>query len=271
VGDRPQQFDEVFRRAATIGEHLSVSLMASLLDQRGTPEATLGTLDLVTALVDRMSDTTLSQFLVKALGSDGATSPRFSEVMTTLLPESGRRRRVVVAAQGVAFEAGGVLEKWDELEQNLDDYLDSRFVPEQYARELHSAKSRAAGGPLHTPDPPERVAGWLRSIDGDAVEALDVQMLLDLAIVETEPSRALAVVELLRGHVTEAAGAANWPVAARLAEAIRLVARTRPTRPAGRWRPTRSCGSRRPRSSTTRWRTSPAPPRGTPRPPGGCW
>ncbi|MCX6544406.1 MAG: HEAT repeat domain-containing protein [Acidobacteria bacterium] len=219
----PAQFDDVFRRAAAIGEHLSAGTMAGLLDQRGSAEATVGTLDIVTALVERMSDTTVSQFVAKAIEPSAAASPRLSEVITTLLPDAVRRRRVLVAAQGVGFEAG-VLEKWAELERDLNAYSDSKFVPEQYARKLQSVNTRADSVVQRTPDPPARIAAWLNSIEDDTVNQLDVQFLLDLARVETQPVRTGAVLEILRDHVVEAADAGNWTDAARVAEAIKQVA-----------------------------------------------
>ena len=219
----PEQFDDVFRRAAAVGAHLSVGIMAGLLEQRGSAEATIGTLDVVTALVERMSDTTLSQFLVKALGSEGAAPLRINEVITTLVPDAARRRRILMASQGVAFE-GGVLEKWEELERNLEAHSDRQFVPERYAHELQSANTGANTAVRHVLDPPERIATWLQSIEGETVDKLDVQMLLDLARVETESVRAGAVLEILHGHVVEAADAGNWTDAARIAEAIRQVA-----------------------------------------------
>ena len=219
----PAQFDDVFRRAAAVGEHLAVGVMAGLLDQRGSADATVGTVDVVTALVERMSDATLSQFLVKALGPAAAASPRLSEVITTLLPDPARRRRILATAQGVAFEEG-VLEKWAELERNLNAHSDRQFVPEQYSRELQSANTRADDVAGHVSDPPERIAKWLHTIEDEAITELDIWLLLDLARVETNPVRTGAVLEVLRGHVVEAADAGNWTDAARVAEAIRLVA-----------------------------------------------
>jgi hypothetical protein len=52
---------------------------------------------------------------------------------------------------------------------------------------------------------------------------MDVQLLLDLARIETDPVRAGTVLEILHRHVVEAANAGNWSDAARVAEAIRLV------------------------------------------------
>jgi hypothetical protein len=144
--------------------------------------------------------------------------------MTTLAPEAGRRRRIVVAAQGVAFESGGVLEQWAELERNLDEYLDARFVSDQYARELHAAQSRELTTPQREADPPDRLAAWRESIDDPAVEALDLQLLLDLARLEEEPTRVLAIMELLRSQIADAAAADRFDEAAAVCEAIRVAA-----------------------------------------------
>jgi HEAT repeat protein len=171
-----------------------------------------------------MSDTTVSQFVAKALGPSGAASPRLSEVIATLLPDARRRRRVLLAAQGVGFEAG-VLEKWAELVRDLNAYSDNKFVPEQYARTLQTVNTRAGEFVRRMPDPPARIAAWLNSIADDTVNQLDVQLLLDLARVETQPVRTGAVLEILGGHVVEAADVGNWSDAARVAEAIRKVER----------------------------------------------
>jgi len=219
----PTQFNEVFGRAAEIGEHLTVGIMGGLLDRRASAEATVGTLDVVRALVERMSDATLSKFLVKALGLSGAASPRLSEIITTLLPDSTRRHRVLVTAQGVGFEEG-VLEKWAELERNLNAHSDGQFVPDQYGRTLQSVNTWADNVVGRMSDPPGRIATWLHSIDGETINELDVQLLLDLARTETEPVRAGDVMDILRGYVVEAANAGDWADAAHVAEAIRHVA-----------------------------------------------
>jgi len=216
---QPEQFDDVFRRAAAVGEYLTAGMMAGLLERRGSPEAMVGTLDVVSALIERMPDATVSQFLAKEMGPAGASPPRLTDVLRTLVPDAKRRRNIVLEAQSVAFEEN-VLEKWTELERNLDAYTDRQFVSEQYVEELHSAKGRAAAV-RRTPDPPERIKAWVGSIDDEAVYDLDLQLLADLAHLDTDQARTRAILEILHAHVLEAAAAGDWTGAARTAEIIR--------------------------------------------------
>ena len=215
---QPEQFDDVFRRAAAVGEYLTAGVMAGLLERRGSPEAMVGTLDVVTALVERMPDATVSQFLAREMSPAGAAPPGLTDVFRALVPDARRRRNIVLEAQGVAFE-DNVLEEWAELEGNPDAYSDRQFVSDQYVEELHAAKGRSDAA-RRTPDPPERIDAWLRSIDDEAVHDLDLQLLADLAHLETDQARSRAVFEILHAHVVEAAGAGDWVGAARTAEAI---------------------------------------------------
>ena len=215
---QPEQFDDVFRRAAAVGEYLTAGIMAGLLERRGSPEAMVGTLDVVTALVERMPDATVSQFLAKELSPAGAAPAGLTEVFRTLVPDPQRRRNIVFEAQSVAFE-DNVLEKWAELERHLDAYSDPQFASDQYIEELHAVKGRS-DGPRRTPAPSERIDAWLRSIDDEAVRDLDLQLLVDLAHLETDQARSRTVFEILHAHVLEAAAGGDWVGAARTVEAI---------------------------------------------------
>jgi hypothetical protein len=219
---QPEQFDHVFRRAAAVGEYLTAGIMAGLLESRGSPEAMVGKLDVAAALIERMPDATVSQFLAKEMGPAGAEPSRLTDVFKALVPDATRRRNIVLEAQNVAFEEN-VLEKWSELERNLDAYSDRQFVPDQYVDELHATKDRADVA-RRTPDPPERVEAWVRSIDDEAVYDLDLQLLADLAHLETDPARTRAIFEILHAHVLEAADAGDWVGAVRITEEIRAAA-----------------------------------------------
>jgi hypothetical protein len=219
---QPEQFDDVFRRAAAVGEYLSAGIMAGLLERRGTPDAMVGTLDVVGALIERMPDATVSQFLAREMALAGAAPSRLTDVFTSLVPDASRRRNIVLEAQNVAFEEN-VLEQWAELERNLEAYADRQFVSNQYADELHAAKDRA-DLVRRTPDPPERIEAWLRSIDDEAVYDLDLRLLADLVHLDADQARTRAVLEILYAHVLEAADAGDWAGAARTAEAIKSAA-----------------------------------------------
>lgn len=220
---QPDQFDDVFRRAAAVGEFVSEGLMAGLLERRGTPEATFGNLDVVRALVERMPDATVSKFLSKVMGDAGAVSSRVTDMFRSLVPNPDRRRLIVSEAQDVQFE-GNVAEQWAELARDIEAYSDRRFISDEYGNELHSVRDRADTQTLSSDDPPERVVGWVRSISDEAVRELDLQLLADLAHGETEAPRLKKVLDILHDHVTEASAEDDWTAAARTVEAIRGVA-----------------------------------------------
>jgi len=225
---QPERFDEVFERAATLAAHVNERVMAGLLARRGTAEAMLGALDVVGAFLDRIPNDAAARFLAGAIVEARGATVELTETLTRLLPDAGRRREVTQAAQqsvaqDVTFE-GGILERWAEIEQQLESYSDRQFVPDPYARELHSARSRAATAFRTFDDPDERISAWVSSIDDTAVRSLDLSLLGDLSRVETDPLRWRDVLAILRGHVFDAAETGDWDGSAAAAEAIARVA-----------------------------------------------
>jgi hypothetical protein len=219
---QPEQFDDVFRRAAAVGEHLTESLMAGLLERRGTPDATVGTLDVVRALVERMPDATVSRFLSKAMDEAGTASAALAEMFRSLVPNADRRRLIVADAQDVSLGAG-VVEQWAELARDLEAHVDHRFISDQYGSELHDVQDRGAEAALATEDPPERLSAWLGSIGADAERELDLRLLEDLTRVETDPGRLRKVVDILQASVQEAAETDDWEAAARTLAALQSI------------------------------------------------
>jgi hypothetical protein len=216
---QPDQFDDVFRRAAAVGEFLTEGLMAGLLERRGTPEATVGTLDVVRALIERMPDTAVTRFLAKAMGEAGTASAQLTEMFRSLVPNTNRRRLIVSEAQDVSLRAD-IVEQWTELERHLEDHVDHRFISDQYGEELHEVQGRGSADPLATIDPPERLASWLSTISDEAVRELDLLLLGDLARTEHDAGRFRKVLDVLHAHVLEAAGSGDWDGVARTLDAI---------------------------------------------------
>jgi len=216
---QPEQFNDVFRRAAAVGEFLTEGLMAGLLERRGSPDATVGTLDVVRALVERMPDATVSTFLSKAMGEAGTAPSRLAEMFRSLVPSPDRRRLIVSEARDVTL-GGNVVEQWAELERDLEAHVDRRFISDQYGDELHEVRDRGAGAVLEGDDPPERLTAWVASISDEAVKELDLRLLGDLVRRENDAARLRKVLDILHAHVLEAAGAGEWGGVARTLDAI---------------------------------------------------
>ena len=219
---QPEQFDDIFRRAAAVGEFLTEGLMVGLLERCGTPEATVGTLDVVRALVDRMPDATVSKFLSKVMGEAGAAPARLAELFRSLVPNPNRRRLIANEAQDVTL-AGDVVAQWAELERNLESHLDRRFISDQYGNELHAVQDRSDSDALAADDPPERLAAWVGSITDHAVRELDLRLLGDLVRSEHEAGRLRKILDILQTYVLEAADAGDWEGVARTLDAIQAV------------------------------------------------
>ncbi len=216
---QPDQFDDVFRRAAAVGEHLSAGVLSGLLDYRGTAEAMVGQVDVVSALVERMSDTTVSALLSRIMGEPDAASAGVADLFTRLVSDAERRRVIVRGVHDVAL-AGNVAGQWAELERNLEAYADPRFVSDEYLNELHSVQVRADRLGKDAAAPPELLAEWVRSIDDGQILELDSQLIADLVRLETDYGRSRKLLETLQADALDAAAKGDWPGVARAVELL---------------------------------------------------
>jgi len=86
-------------------------------------------------------------------------------------------------------QSEGFVDMWKNAADMLTSYSDEQFVSESYARELSDARTQALEVERVSDDPPERIGSWVRSIDAAAVRSLDMQLLVDLLTIETDPER----------------------------------------------------------------------------------
>ncbi len=220
---REVHLSQAFARAATLAEQLSEEVMAGLLARRGTPEARVGTVDVVATFVDCLSDETLAHFFGRAVAANAQASPRLAELFATLIPDQERAKRVLLMAQAhvggaITIEAG-FLDAWSRIESSLESLSNRDYVADAYAQELHGARqgSLAAFVPE---DPPERVNAWLATIDEAALADLDLQLLIDLNAGDLDPFRWRELLEVLSDYALEAAEAGRWHAAATVLEAM---------------------------------------------------
>ena len=216
---QPDQFDDVFRRAAAVGEHLSAGVLSGLLDCRGTADAMVGQVDVVSALVERMSDAIVSALLSRIMGEPEAASVGVADLFQRLVSDGERRRVIVRGAHEVAL-VDNVAGQWAELERNLEAYADPRFVSDDYLNELHSVQVRADRLGKDTAAPPELLAEWARSIDDGEILERDSQMMADLVRLETEYGRSRTLLEILQTDALDAAAKDDWPGVARAVELL---------------------------------------------------
>ncbi len=225
LGTGPDKLDAMFRQMGHAAGRLSAEAMFSLLSKRDTPEAMAGTIDVVTATAERMTDASIAQFVAGSVVAEHGATDRLAEAFQALVPERDRQRQLLglAEAEAAASELGedqGFPELWDRVEGMLTSYSDANFVSTDYGRELANARSRAVMVEATSDDPPERITAWLSSVGDGALRGLDHQLLADLLLIETEPLRWRDMAQTVAAHADDLVRVGYFDQAWVLAEAI---------------------------------------------------
>ncbi|HEY7791309.1 MAG TPA: HEAT repeat domain-containing protein [Vicinamibacterales bacterium] len=112
----------------------------------------------------------------------------------------------------------------EDVAELLSAYTDSRFVGQEYERELARAPRQAEELDRIQDDAPEQIAAWLATIGPRALASLDVQLLLDLLQVEQQLARWEALLDPALGRAADLAAAGEVDAAGRLVSAVAAAA-----------------------------------------------
>jgi hypothetical protein len=225
---QPEALEGVLKTMADAAGRLSADAMVSLLAQRMTAEARTGSLDVVTAVVDRISDPAIAGFVADNVIEQRGPTERLAQAFEALVPEIDRQRQLLaLAEQQVALSPLGreetFEELWERVEKMLTSYSDEKYVSEDYARELSGSRGRAVDVERTSDDPPDRIAAWLATVADAALRDLDLRLLLDLLEVESQPARWRDMAETVVLHVDDLARVGQlgpaWELAERVAAA----------------------------------------------------
>ena len=221
----PGQLDQLLRNMSRAAGRLTADGMLDLLARRTRPEAMAGSVDVVSATVERMTDSSVAQFVSQSVVEERGATDRLAQAFQTLVPESDRQRQLLTIAheEVAASELGQeetFAEMWARVEQMLTSYSDEKFVSSDYARELTSARTRAVDVDAISDDPPERIAAWVDTVNDGALRGLDFQLLTDLLAIEQEPSRWRDLAETVAGHADDLVRVGLFDDAWRLAASV---------------------------------------------------
>ncbi len=221
----PEQLEGTLKTMADAAGRLSADAMVTLLAQRMTSEAKSGSLDVVGAVVDRISDPAIAGFVADNVIGERGASDRLAQAFETLVPELDRKRQLLaLAEQQVAQSPLGKEETfdelWDRVEKMLTTYSDQKFVSEEYGKELSGARSRAVEVEKTSDDPPERLSGWIATVSDASLRNLDQQLLQDLLAVEQDPARWRDVAESAVEHIDDLARVGQMEAAWQLADLV---------------------------------------------------
>jgi hypothetical protein len=145
---------------------------------------------LVSTVVERMTDKTMATFMARAVAAERGATERLAHALDSLAPSTDRKGRIVdlVRAEAMEGELGadpGFEQLWQNvtntvMSYSLAAYSDHAYVSTQYAKELSATRQHAIEVERVSDDPPERVRAWTATVSEQALDQLDLQMLLDL-------------------------------------------------------------------------------------------
>jgi hypothetical protein len=189
----PDRMEPTLQSLASAIGQLSPDMVAGLLNQP-SESADDENPRLMRAVVSRMTDDTIADFVARGVIADASTD-RLAEAFQSLVPHDDQRPRLLALARDkvAASPLGstdGFETAWNQVaEKMLTSYSDKPFVSEEYARELSGARTRALEVEQVSDDPPDRVATWLGTVATTALRALDLTLLLDLLRIEQDDTR----------------------------------------------------------------------------------
>jgi hypothetical protein len=221
----PERLDTILTQMGHAAGQLSAESMVTLLAQRDRPEAMAGSIDVVGAVADRMTDKSVAQFVAGSVIAERGASDRLADAFQALVPERDRQRQLLALAETevAASELGedeSYKELWGNVEEMLTSYSDANFVSSEYGRELSTARARAVAVEQTSDDPPEQIAAWVGTVSDAALRGLDHALLLDLLAIEADPLRWRDVAQTVVGHAEDLVRVGYFDQAWRLAEAV---------------------------------------------------
>jgi hypothetical protein len=200
-----EDFDEVMNNIATGTTRVSPDLMLSLLGEAtpdGQPEGRLESgVDLGGELRSRFTEERLAAFVAENVSRDRGATGRLAEAFNALITSDEQRdTALLLAEERVSLSPLGsdpqFNDIWTHAVKILMSYSDADYVPEEYDRELNTARALAVEIEHITDDPPDRIAAWLSTVNDRDLRALDQQMLADLLRLEDRPDAWASVLEL---------------------------------------------------------------------------
>jgi hypothetical protein len=204
----PGQLDRTLRQVGNAAGRLSAEGMLELLLRRQQPEAMAGNVDVVSAMVHRMSDGAITEFVSGSVVNERGPTDRLAQAFHALVPDTDRQRQLLALAQpqvaaSEVWQETAFEELWQKVEAMLTSYSDEKFVSDDYARELSGARARAVDLEATSDDPPERIATWLGTVADASLRQLDLQLLGDLLHIEEDPARWRDVAETVVAHAED--------------------------------------------------------------------
>ncbi len=206
----PEQLETVMGDLSAALGGLSPETLLALIERGRARDEVVsleqsGTVD---RLIKQMTDGTIARFVARTSSAYDAPVERVAQAFQALVPEKGRRHRLVTLARQWAQQADLTDSAFDRHWENvakklLTHYADQSYVSEAYARELSAARTQAVQIDALKEDPPERLERWLSSVSVSEIRRLDIELLLDLLRIEKTAERRAVLANPIEATLTD--------------------------------------------------------------------
>ena len=169
---QPDAVEAALTTVARATPHLSPEMLIGLLTNRqaAKPEDAA----IASGIIDRIDDGTIASIVARSVTAERGASERLAQVFEALVPEAGRKGPLLDRARAEAEDTEfGSDPRFPEVWQSaamMLNYSDKGFVSAEYARELTAARSQAIEVERLSDDPPERIAGWLATVNEPSIQ-----------------------------------------------------------------------------------------------------
>jgi hypothetical protein len=221
----PEQLDRILNQIAGALPRLTPDLVVTLITTGAPMREGRPGIDLPGEVRSRLSDRTVAEFVAQSVSRDQGATARLAQAFQALVPEEHRRAELLQMAEqeAASLPVGRQPEfphLWKSAADMLTTYSDSRFVSDEYGRELATARAHAVEVERVSDDPPERISAWLATLSSDAVRVHDHQVLLDLLAIETRGDAWRDVLESALKSVEQHVLTGHLPLAQQVLDAV---------------------------------------------------
>ncbi|HUE88470.1 MAG TPA: HEAT repeat domain-containing protein [Vicinamibacterales bacterium] len=196
----PEQLDRILTQVSGVLPRLTPDLVVTLITTGAPKEGGPPGIDLPGEVRARLSDQTVAEFVAQSVSREQGATGRLAQAFQALVADESKRSELLEMAEREAanLPIGRQPEfphLWKSAADLLTTYSDSKFVSDEYGRELATARAHAIEVERVSDDPPERVSAWLATVSEAAIRQHDHQVLLDLLALETRPDAWTHVLE----------------------------------------------------------------------------
>jgi hypothetical protein len=188
----PDQLNRILNQISGVLPRLTPDLVVTMITTGVPMEGATPGIDLPGEIRARLSDQSVAEFVAQSVSRDEGATGRLAQAFQALVPDEAKRGELLDLAEREAanLPIGRQPEfpnLWKSAAQLLTTYSDSKFVSDEYGRELATARALAVEVERVSDDPPERVSAWLATVSEAAVRQHDHQVLVDLLTLEQRP------------------------------------------------------------------------------------